>query len=559
MPHSLKLLSLAALPFFALGGFAQAASAAATAAGARGQTVVVDVVATDKSGHPVSDLKQADFTVQEDGAPQALKAFQAHPAPAASASFPAPSPMPASIYENYSPLPAGTPVNVLLIDELNTPDADRAFLHDQLLQYVKNASPATPVAIFVLSDRLIMLQGFNSDPAILKAAMESASPASGSLPASSAVVNATGGPDPATLLAGLQHMATAPPPLQPEQSALATMDAMEMIARYLSGYPGRKNLIWFSGSFPVSVLPDGSALNPFAALPHNEDEYRAVARLFGSNQIAVYPIYANSTATASPSADSGDAVMQQMAQATGGQAFTNTKGLADTFAQAVKASAAYYTLTYDSSHPGGDGAYRKIEVSLRRPGATLQYRRGYYTASQNHEPFAGDPAAGVPDKTMRLAMLRGAPDPTEIIFKASVLPSEGGKAGKLAPDNRLSFQAAGTEATYRNYVVSVAADPGGVAFLPQPGGKYKADLQAVVFVYNENGTLVNQTGKEMVTSLTLEQYKPIFAHGIQYHEVVSVPVEGAYYLRIGLHDINSDHVGAMEAPVAGIQNPSTAK
>jgi len=559
MPHSLKLVSLAALPFFALSGFAQASAPAAAAAGARGQSVVVDVVATDKSGHPVSDLKQADFTVQEDGAPQTLKAFQAHAAPAASTSFPAPTPMPANIYENLSPLPAGTPVNVLLIDELNTPDADRAFVRDQLLQYVKNASPGTPVAVFALTDRLIMLQGFNSDPAILKAAMESASPAAGSLPASAGVVNATGGPDPATLLAGLQHMAAAPPPLQPEQSALATMDAMEMIGRYLAAYPGRKNLIWFSGSFPVSVLPDGSSINPFAALPHNEDEYRAVARLFGSGQIAVYPIYANPTGNASPTADSGNAIMQQMAQATGGQAFVNTKGLADTFAQAVQAGAAYYTLTYDSSHPGGDRAYRKIEVSLRQPGATLQYRRGYYTPSATHEPFAGDPAAGVPDKTMRLAMLRGAPDPTEIVFKTRVLPSEGGKEGKLAPDNLLSLQAKGVKASYRNYVVDVAADPGGVSFLPQPGGKYKADLQAVVFVYDENGTLVNQTGREMATDLTLDQYKPVFAHGIQFHEVVSVPVEGVYYLRIGLHDINSDHVGAMEAPVAGIQNPSGAK
>ena len=34
-----------------------------------------------------------------------------------------------------------------------------------------------------------------------------------------------------------------------------TFEAMNYIARYLAGIPGRKNLIWFSGSFPISVFP----------------------------------------------------------------------------------------------------------------------------------------------------------------------------------------------------------------------------------------------------------------------------------------------------------------
>jgi hypothetical protein len=32
-------------------------------------------------------------------------------------------------------------------------------------------------------------------------------------------------------------------------------DALNQMARYLAGLPGRKNLIWFSGSFPISILP----------------------------------------------------------------------------------------------------------------------------------------------------------------------------------------------------------------------------------------------------------------------------------------------------------------
>jgi len=33
---------------------------------------------------------------------------------------------------------------------------------------------------------------------------------------------------------------------------------------------------------------------------------------------------------------------------------------------------------------------------------------------------------------------------------------------------------------------------------------------------------------------------------------ISVPVKGEYYLRLGMRDIASDHVGAVELPVATV-------
>ena len=45
-----------------------------------------------------------------------------------------------------------------------------------------------------------------------------------------------------------------------------TLDAMNQLARYLCGIPGRKNLIWFSGSFPINIFPDAIPANPFAVV-----------------------------------------------------------------------------------------------------------------------------------------------------------------------------------------------------------------------------------------------------------------------------------------------------
>jgi hypothetical protein len=40
--------------------------------------------------------------------------------------------------------------------------------------------------------------------------------------------------------------------------------------------------------------------------------------------------------------------------------------------------------------------------------------------------------------------------------------------------------------------------------------------------------------------------------GMAFHQEVSVPVKGRYYLRTAIHDLNSDRVGAVEVPVAAV-------
>jgi hypothetical protein len=42
--------------------------------------------------------------------------------------------------------------------------------------------------------------------------------------------------------------------------------------------------------------------------------------------------------------------------------------------------------------------------------------------------------------------------------------------------------------------------------------------------------------------------------GLQFHQAVSVPAKGEYFLRIGLHDLLVDHVGAVEVPVSAVKN-----
>jgi hypothetical protein len=69
-----------------------------------------------------------------------------------------------------------------------------------------------------------------------------------------------------------------------------TLEAMQQLARYLSGIPGRKNLIWFSGSFPIALDPDDTQQDPFEAMRNYSDQIRETAELLSAARVAVYPV-----------------------------------------------------------------------------------------------------------------------------------------------------------------------------------------------------------------------------------------------------------------------------
>ncbi len=43
---------------------------------------------------------------------------------------------------------------------------------------------------------------------------------------------------------------------QTSSASSITLEALQQLARYLSAVPGRKNVIWFSGSFPSGILSE---------------------------------------------------------------------------------------------------------------------------------------------------------------------------------------------------------------------------------------------------------------------------------------------------------------
>jgi VWFA-related protein len=594
------------LPALALGQATTTQPASTIQANAN--LVVVDAVVTDSQHNPVHKLTSADFTVLENGKPQAIKTFEEHTSTQALAPLP---PMPKLLpgtFTNFTNAPAGGALNILLLDSLNTPMAAQAEVRDQMLKYLKEPHPGTRMAIFGLTTRLILLQGFTSDPELLRAVLNGKKGGpKGSVLMTDAVSGDNPGaddpmmdmaqdaadamgntPDAALLLANLQQWEAETQSFQLQLRARMTLDAFNLLARYLTALPGRKNLIWFSGSFPITILPDSDLQDPFSIVASSADEFRETTGMLSRGQVAVYPIDARGlmvtpmqsvnnsgrTYAKNPRAFAKDnstffqntanehGTMQSMAEATGGLAFVNTNDLKVAVEKAIDAGSNYYTLTYTPTNQQWKGEFRRIQINLARRGLNLAYRRGYFaddpnTTQRNGEPAVAGSSQAPAYSAMRAAMLRGGPDPTQITFIANVRPSIDATEPDVASGNKTTPK---TKGPYRRYTVQFGVNTQDLDCPINPEGTHHCAMQVLIFVYDAEGNLLNSTGGAIHSDVSQDHYSSFLRTGIHFHQDISVPAKGESFLRIGVHDETSNRVGAVELSISAVSKlpPLTA-
>jgi VWFA-related protein len=563
---------------------------------AQSNLVVVDVTVTDAHGNPIHGLAQADFTVLEDGHPQTIKNFEPHVSTHAAQPAPLPQ-LPAGTFTNRPVAPDAGALNILVLDKLNTPMKDQGYVIQQLKAYLKGMPSGTRVAIFGLTTRLQLLQGFTSDPSTLRNFMDGKKGLPG---ASVAMDNAVSGdnagaetisdtvsdmigddPDAATILANLQQFEAEQQSFMLQLRARYTLDAFNLLARYLENLPGRKNVLWFSGSFPISILPDGDLQNPFAVVADSEDEFRETADLLTRAQVAVYPIDARGLMVApmtdvsnngnryakNPGAYAKDnskffqqtaaehGTMQQMAEATGGKAYVNTNGLTDAAANAIEQGSNYYTLTYSPTNTKWKGEYRKISVKLDQPDVVTSYRRGYYadnpgTPLQRSQPAAPQAKdAPPPYDALRAAMLHGGPFPAQVVFEATVRRVAGDPEPAVADGNHLNPKIKGP---FVRYVAHYSLSPSDLACVTDANLLHRCRVEFVANLYDADGTLLNVQANGLATAIDDARYNANRNGHFAYNQQISVPAKGQFYLRLGVSDMESGRLGALELPLAAV-------
>jgi VWFA-related protein len=589
------------------------------------QVVVVDVVVTDSKGHPVKGLPQQDFRLDEDNKPQGIRYFkeftEAGPLTANSApgapqvpTAPDPAKLPPNIFTNNTPVPETGSVMLILYDLLNTPLPDQARAQAALLKFLARKPKDMQCAIFALTSNLRMLEGFTADEDKL---ISVASGKKGSTrytpwdPSNDAglqqsVQNAQDlAARDTTMEALVQRLQAAQDQgraYDADMRMRTTLAGFAQLASYLAGVPGRKNLVWLSGAFPMNLFPNTSfggsdpAADPWGNIRNYEEEVKKAANLLAESHVAVYPVDVRGAVTQTvlsasnntdfstmqqPGSMSGapnsngmlantalnaaaPSLMQQQAQEaslsnnsehssmdaiasdTGGKAFYNTNGIEDAIQSAVDQGSHYYTISYTPANKRYDGKFRKIKVSLAAKGYHLSYRRGYYAI----DPFAPIKDTSDAARTLALAsMQHGSPQSRQIMFAVRVTPL--GKPRKVEEKiEQTSSKKKRKPATetgpveMQHYGVDYAVDPKDLRFTPTNDGQH-GELNFMVTAFDDDGRLLTRLVSSASSDFKPATFKDVMLGGFRLHQEFDVPVK-AVALRLGVEDLLSSHIGTLE-------------
>ena len=524
--------------------------------------VQVDVVVTDKQGRPIPGLKESDFTVLQDGKPQKVRVFEPHTGNAAAeASSPAPATpkLPPDTYSNHPNAATSDSWTIVLFDVLNTPTTDQEYARKQLLELLNTVPKGRPVALYLLTNRLTMIQGFTDEPEKLLQAAENLRPSNSHVLTTEAqrqqevgqvtqanaelTSNVPGGTvnNPVVIdsnnrqLQQLRDMES----FRIADRANFTLAAFEALSRAVSGYPGRKNLIWLSASFPIQIMADPTQVTqPWRNSSNFRKTLAEAGVLLAKSRIAVYPTdvrglqgrgvdirtsagAAGEWTGASNAGNYGNLIgeqtagfteerttMKQIAEQTGGEAFVGTNDLKLAMKRSMDDGSTYYTLAYAPDKIDPETAFHKIEVKTDQPNVKLAYRRGYYSAGQKVPEVAVGAAA------LRGALQPGMPPATMVFFTATVLP----------PD-----------ATHKDVRIQYVVNPNTITFQDVPDNKKRIVLDCIAIAYDKEGHEVGHASDTLDGAIQAAAYETVMARGVPAKQEITLPA-GVYNLRFGIMD-----------------------
>jgi len=372
------------------------------------------------------------------------------------------------------------------------------------------------------------------------------------------------------------------------------------LARYLSGIPGRKNLVWLSGSFPLSIYPDPSGQSPFLQGSMYGDSLKKAANLLAEAHVAVYPVDVKGLVTdplfsaanndllaplsmqgSTPATQSsggggprgrvantavpiammqnqaeqfasnqaGDrATMNQLAAQTGGQAFYNTNSIGKAINTAMEEGSHYYVLSYTPNNKKTDGAFRKVKVSLTGKKYHLAYRSGYYAVDPRS---LAKPSKDQTSSLARAAMQQGSPQSRQVVFGARVVPLGKPTMIKAAPGRKTSTKKRkdmDMPVEMQRYSIDYAVIPTDLRFAPTPEGTYRDVLNFMITAFDDDGNLVASQVSQMIADLKLETVRDVLAGGLRLHQEIDIPVK-SIAMRLGVEDTANSHLGTLEIPL----------
>jgi VWFA-related protein len=308
------------------------------------RTVQLDVVVTPKSGAPVAALKQSDFTVLDNKAPQTITSFQAYNG-------------------NQEPIKV-----ILLIDSVNTTFQEVAFERTEIDKFLhaNDGHLSHPTLLAVLTDKGVQIHQASSDGNALATALDS-------------------------FTIGLRTITRSTGFYGASDRFQLSINALQQLAASEATDPGRKILLWVSPGWPLLSGPNVQLDSKMEQTIFNQ--IVSISTQLRQDHITLYsvnPLGVNEGVgqtfyyeeylkgvTKPGNTNIGNLALQVIAKQSGGLVLSSS-GIAQILQQCVADTDAYYKLSFEMPPTEGKDVYHSIEVKVAEPGLTARTNTGYY-------------------------------------------------------------------------------------------------------------------------------------------------------------------------------------
>lgn len=373
--------------------------------------VEVSVVALDRQGRAVTDLKKEEIEIEDKGKKRPVAFFRFEGAEEKREV----KPLPAQTYSNrveYAPGPARN-IAALVLDTLNTPPQQTMWVRAQLVRYLKALAPSTRVAVYHLGAKLQAIHDFTDDFESLRGRIEKAVLG---MPLVSETDISSMARDAEQLLEIFENDPTLEEMLrnQIEMEGMAnaaarqrklegTLRALESLGGHLEGIPGRKSLVWIGAGISMLSVTGAMGFGPHGGFQSFEETVERTSRRLAQQGITLYVVDARGlavqkdtlaeTGRTAPARGSRARPFERQEQAedisadplgaaykmagiTGGRVIINTNDMTDGLRKASEDARGAYTVAfYAEDQP--DGKWRGLKVKTKRAGVRLMYRQGF--------------------------------------------------------------------------------------------------------------------------------------------------------------------------------------
>ncbi|MCM3880135.1 MAG: VWA domain-containing protein [Vicinamibacterales bacterium] len=386
--------------------------------------IELTMTARDGNGNPVTDLRQDEIVITENGKPREVAFFRFEGAIDNAPAFVA-KPLPPAVFTNRIEYTPGPPRNItaIVIDAVNTRPEDQMTVRSQVLSYLSTIPVDARIALYRAGERVHILHDFTDDIASLRARMSKQALEATIQTQTNITVEK---PDIQDFLrqafdseylqvlelsnkeiARFEELSNQQ--IQDRRSNL-TLASLEALGDHLAGIPGRKSVVWITAGTPMATIgagdpwlktyerairdtsqrlaTQGVTLYPVEATGLRPVELKLTASGRGDSRGSVSPTAqraattgANQPASLAALSTTPDQVrlpsaLDLLADVTGGRFLRNTNDLTAGMKAAASDLRSSYSLGFYTPEDADD-KWHPFKVQVRRPGVKIVSRQGY--------------------------------------------------------------------------------------------------------------------------------------------------------------------------------------